>query len=134
MEKFILENDLHLLYVAADSFPDGIMKAFDQLAAKVHDMGDRIIYGISKPEAGKIQYKAAASQFAADEPARLNCNAIVIAKGTYLTETIINFMSDVSRIGTTFTKLLADPRLDPSSYCVEWYKGKDVVLMVKINA
>lgn len=130
METMVLEHDMNLCCVVARSFPDGIKDAFVSLEARAGS--DRILFGISKPEKNAIVYKAAALESHDGEAQALGLAPFTIRKGKYLTETVEDWMKDERRIGKTFGKLLNDKRLDPQSSCIEWYKGDNVICMVRL--
>ena len=133
MELIEQTHDLTILYVTASSFPDGIMDAFRALERKLSETGDRIFYGLSKPNnKGVIVYKAGALQTKEDEAKRLELESIVVPKGLYLSQEVKNWKKKPEMIGNVFQKMIHDPRLDPSTYCVERYEGEDVVCMVRI--
>lgn len=133
MEIYHLTVGLNILYVTADAFPEGIEAAFDKLKRILSDGGTRTLFGISKPERGQIVYKAGALENDPKEARHYHLPTFTLEKGDYLCETIGNWESNVPEIGDIFMKLLKDPRLDPATYCIEWYKEADVMCMVKIN-
>ena len=107
MEKYFLDNDIHVLYVQANSFPDGIKPAFDKLHSLVGKTTDRKFFGISYPEKpGKIIYKAAVEANSRDEASTLGCESFTIRKGEYISIYVPNFMKDITAIGRTFEQLL----------------------------
>jgi hypothetical protein len=134
MEIHHQTESLNIMYVTADTFPEGIMPAFDQLKRLLPDAENRTLFGISKPEHdGTIVYKAGALENHQAEAAEYNLKTFVLIKGDYLSELVSDWANNVPAISTTFDKLLDDARLDPAAYCVEWYKGADVMCMVKVN-
>lgn len=124
---------LHLFYVQAESFPQGITNAFDQLYELMQDKEQRSLFGISKPYQNRIVYWAGALEKYPKEGEQYGCNTFVLEAGDYLSKTIINWNERVEEIAITFSELLTDERLDPSAYCIEWYKGDDLTCMVKIK-
>jgi len=49
--------------------------------------------------------------------------------------TLKNFADDIPLIGETFRNLLADPRIDPQGYCLEFYLNEhDMRCMVPLAA
>lgn len=135
MEHFTLDQNIPVAYVAAGSFPDGITAAHEQLHARVPFSAERRYFGLSRPENGPIQYKAAAEELQPGEAARWNCPSMIIKKGTYIALTIENYTQDLQSIGRAFRELLTTPGLDPQGYCVEWYlNGKDVRCMIRLEA
>jgi hypothetical protein len=133
MEIFKIEKDIRLLTIKARSFPDTIKEAFDLLEKNVPYTDKRIFFGLSKPEGGKIVYRAAITAEPEEEADQYKLEEFTLKQGIYLTEKINNWMNAPQQIGPVFEKLLQDSRLDLSSYCVEWYQGNDVLCMVKIK-
>ncbi len=133
MSKLINE-DIVLVCLEATSFPDGILEAFDDLKNKIGPGSiTRTYFGISRPYKGKIVYRAASSENFQGEAEKLHLEKVILPKGEYETLEVKEWESNMSRIGEAFDKLLMNPRLDPQSYCIEWYLGKDVLCMVKLN-
>jgi hypothetical protein len=132
MEKYNWEKDVQLFCFMAKSFPEGIQEAFDTVEKNVPDCDKRDWYGISyMNERGEIVYKAAVNKLSEDEQHEFE--SFTIPKGVYLSKNISNWMKDPTVIGEAFKTLLADPRLDTSFPCVEWYHTSDDVLcLVKI--
>jgi hypothetical protein len=133
METISLENDIRVFYVAASSFPAGIMEAFQKLHALAPRTEDRRFFGLSRSENGTVAYKAAAEETFEGEGQKLNCPTIVLKKGKYISETIHDFMNDGESIGNTFQKMIARPDIDSEGYCVELYlSDNDVQCMVRL--
>ncbi|MBS1773813.1 MAG: transcriptional regulator [Bacteroidetes bacterium] len=131
MEQVILNKDISVLCVTAESFPMGIGKAFKTLEEKVDTIG-RMFYGISRPDRNTIVYKAAVE--AKEGEQMEGCEVFIIKKGTYIAHTILDWKKDESSIGKAFQSLLQDTRIDPNGACVEQYlNGKDVICMVRLD-
>ena len=135
MEKYTLSKDMKIILLQAKSFPDGIEETFNELIKKIGGPAGRTFFGISHGSANNsIIYKAGVLESFEGEGKKLGCETIVIAKGDYMTITIKNWQQHKEKFGEAFMELLADPNMDRSFPCVEWYKGDDEVLcMVKIN-
>jgi predicted transcriptional regulator YdeE len=134
MEKLELREEIQLICFPAVSFPDGVEEAFSQLERKVQNTGDRVLFGISHgTKTGGITYKAAVKENFEGEARQLALDGFTIPKGTFLSTTVKNWKSNIEKMTAVFTNLLADPRLDTSCPCIEWYQGNDVVCMVKIK-
>ena len=135
METFTLDKAIKVFYVTAKSFPDGILEAHQKLHALIPPSKERKYFGISSPgKDGVIVYKAAAEEMTRGEAEKYGCEAFVIKKGEYVSETVKDFMNDFQSVGTTFKKLLAEPQIDPQGYCLEWYLNeKDVRCMVGLQ-
>jgi hypothetical protein len=121
MELHTFDRDIRVLTVDADSFPDGIMDAHEELHALIPFSEDRRYYGISRPENGTIVYRAAAEELQPGEAEKWNCGTLVLKKGDYLCIRIEDYLEDIASIGQAFDQLLAQPGIDPNGYCVEWY-------------
>jgi len=134
METMNIDNDLHVFYVAAASFPNGVKAAWEQLHSVAPLSPGRKFYGLSRPEnGGGIQYKAATEELFANEGAKHNYPTHIIRKGKYIYLDVHNYMQDLPGIGNAFQQLLAQPGLDPQGYCVEWYmSAKEVRCMIRL--
>lgn len=135
MEQFLLKNDLNVFCVTADSFPNGVQKAHETLHALIPFSLDRKYFGLSWPSGnGSLIYKAAAEELIPGELSQHGLEEKVIVKGNYLCINIKDFMKDIPAIGQAFQKLIADPRIDPEGFCIEWYLAdNEVRCMVKLN-
>jgi hypothetical protein len=136
MEIKSIDNDINVLCVTAQSFPDGIVAAYDKLFEIFPHSEKRKIFGISfgAPD-GKIIYKAAAKDEEGDNARSHGLEKFTIRKGEYLTEVLNDWIKDVTQIGNTFQKLLTDPRVDKSGYCVEdYFNDEDVLCMVTLKS
>jgi len=131
METYNIEKDIKVLCITASSFPDGVLAAHQKLHALFPPNGRRRYFGISRPDGSKgILYKAAVEEIG-DEQSELE--HFIIKKGAYISELIPDFMQDISQIGKTFEKMLNEPDIDPSGYCLEMYLNEtDVRCMVGI--
>ena len=134
MEKYELVKDINVFYMPADSFPEGIQPAFQKLETLIPPGESRAVFGLSWPDKnGKILYKAAFEERYPGEGNKYGLNSLVIKKGSYISELVNNFASDLSQIGQTFQRLLEHPDIDPNGFCVEWYKGPDVLCLVRLS-
>jgi len=137
MENFTLDHDIKVLTVTAKSFPEGVMDAFNKVKALGDFSKDRNTFGLSRPEnGGGIIYKAGVEEKNESEGEKYGCETIVIKKGEYISETIKDFMKNISSIGQTFQEMIKRPDIDPEGYCVEWYStdSKDVRCMVRLRS
>lgn len=122
VEKITIDEDIHVIAVAAPFFPDGIGQAFDALHAVLEESPQRRIFGLSRPEQdGEIVYRAAAEALGEDEAEKVDFESITIKKGTYVSVTVPNFKQNVAAVGEAFQELMEVTNLDPEGYCVEWY-------------
>ena len=134
MEKYALAADIKAMYIEAESFPDGVLKAHQQLHALVQRTASRKYFGISFPDRdGNILYKAGAEEITENEAEELGLKTFVIKKGNYMSIDIPDFMDDIPAIGSAFGKLISHPGIDPNGACIEWYLDDDnVKCMVRL--
>ncbi|HET9744274.1 MAG TPA: hypothetical protein VFP97_01095 [Chitinophagaceae bacterium] len=124
MEKYLLDNDIPVFYVQAQSFPDGIKPAFEKLHSLLNTTDNRRFFGISYAEKpGKIIYRAAVEENHPGEGKALGCETFTIRKGYYISTYIQDFMKDIPAIGKAFEQMLKYPNIDPGGYCLEIYGG-----------
>jgi hypothetical protein len=133
MQKHRQPESLRLLYVTADNFPEGIGTAFEKLESLIDDVHNRTFWGLSKPQKGQMVYRAGIAEAYPGEAEKLGCAVYILPAGTYLTQTVTHFRQNLPAIGTAFQQLLSAPDLDEAAWCVEWYKGCDVLCMVKMK-
>ncbi len=134
MELIELTTDITVHFIQASSFPDGVVAAHEALHAMHPYDPKRRYFGVSRPEHGKINYKAAAEEMNPGEYAAKDLPSLTIPKGTYRCVLIRDFRKQIPAIAHTFTDLILTPGLDPQTYCVEWYQGMDDVLcMVRMK-
>lgn len=134
METIIMDKDINILYIEAESFPEGIVDAHKKLHALIPFIKDRKYFGISRPEKGIITYKAAAEEKKEDEVEKLNFATLVLKKGKYISITIKDYKKDLKSIGKAFESLLSFPGIDPQGYCVEWYlTDEDMKCMIRLT-
>ncbi|MFL5728562.1 MAG: hypothetical protein ACJ75J_03650 [Cytophagaceae bacterium] len=135
IERCSLKEDMYLFCVTAQSFPNGIIEAFQKLESLDPSICERPFYGISfQNNNGEIIYKAAVAEIFRGEGKKYGCETFVIAQGTYLTITLLDFMKNLEAIPNAFKALLDDPRVDTEFPWVEWYKSNtELLCMVRIN-
>jgi hypothetical protein len=122
MATFNLENDIVVFCVTATSFPDGVLAAHQKLHSYIPFSKQRDYFGISRPEGGRgIVYKAGATELDKNELSKHGLEKFLIPKGKYLMHVLHNYRNNLAAIGPAFDELLADFRIDPSGFCLEWY-------------
>lgn len=134
MDIFILEKDIRIFCVTAESFPEGIMAAFHKLHSIIPSNGKRRNFGISRPDSnGKIIYKAAVEESFGGESCISGCEVFIIKSGEYISITVKDFMKNIKQIGESFKELTSHPGIDPDGWCIEIYSNEnDVLCMVKL--
>ncbi len=121
MNTITFDKDIKVVYIKAVQFPEGILEAFAKLKALIPKMAERKLFGLSRPEHGRIEYKAATEEDFPGEAEALHADVLSIKKGNYTSVTIMNYMKQMESIGKTFHEMLQHPGIDPDGYCVEWY-------------
>lgn len=140
MEKIILQDDIYVACLKADSFPDGIGAVHEKISRLAGQDHHRTCFGISYLYDDEILYMAAIEAGSATEADKLTGDSFVLKKGAYRSITIHDYRENISGIEKAFKQLLAGPGIDPNGCCVEWYfpKGangntaKDVRCMVRL--
>ena len=135
MEAYILNEDIKVMCITAESFPNGVLAAHQKLHALFLLDKQRRYFGISRPNKKReIIYKAAVEEIGTGEAEKFGIETFTIKKGTFISELVPDFMKDISQIGKTFEKLLQQPNIDPDGYCLEMYINEtDVRLMVGLE-
>jgi len=135
METYTLDKYISVGCVTASSFPEGIAAAHEQLHKAVPLNALRRFFGISYPgKDGNIIYKAAAEELYENELAWYKLEKFIIPAGEYLSVVLKDYPKDISMVDKTFKQLLADPRIDPRGFCLEWYlEANDMRCMVRLK-
>ena len=132
METYNLAHDVRLCCFTAESFPDGVMAAFQRLNSIVPDHEGRRLFGLSWPDGrGSMIYKAAVEERYPGESEDLGAEPYMLKRGEYLGLEVHNFMDDIPSIGKAFRQLVDAPGVDPNTMGVEEYlSGTTVRCMV----
>lgn len=135
MERFTLDENIKVFCVPAKSFPEGVLEAHQKLHGMVPYSQNRRYFGISRPEDGKIAYKAAAEELIVGELKQHGLDEFNIGAGEYIYIVIKDYMQNIPAIGEAFNELTSQPDIAPNGYCIEWYlSDKEVKCMVKLKA
>jgi predicted transcriptional regulator YdeE len=136
-EKYSLKEDINVVCVKAESFPQGIGDAWQKLFSVLSNAQQRKLYGISYGnENGNILYRAAAEELHAGEAEQLRLETFTIRNGEYISEVLNDWRKVETQIGKIFQELLSDPRIDrKKGYCLEMYfNNKDVRCAVLLES
>ncbi len=132
MEEFTLPKEINIYTITAKSFPEDIGEVHHRLHKLLPPNTYRNSYGISRPENGKIIYKAGAEVFENENIDLKIFEPITIQSGTYISILINDFRNNLSQIDTAFKNLTSLKNIDPNGYCIEFYfNPKDVRCMIK---
>lgn len=121
METYRLDQDIKLLCVKAESFPDGIIAAQDKLIAMTSGDSKSSYFGVSYLYDDKILYMAGVQTKERNENLLPGCEAFTLKAGNYISVYVSDFVQQTSLIEKTFKMLLDDPGIDPNGCCVECY-------------
>lgn len=121
------EKDIPTLCVLADSFPEGIRPAFEDLCSGLN-MAGRTLYGVTERVNGKWVYRACAT----DKGEELPLQHYNIPAGTYIAYVLPDWEQHMPMIGQYFEWLLDHPDVKKDTIALEYYKTMDEVwLMVQ---
>ena len=133
MEKYIFDEDLRIYTITAKSFPEDIGGVHHRLYKIFPPNPPRKYFGISRPENGKIIYKAGSEVFYNDEIDLKLVEPFIIQKGNYISILIKDFRNNLSQIENSFKILTSEKSIDPNGYCIEYYfNSEDVRCMIKV--
>ena len=122
MEKFFLDREIKVAYIAAVSFPEGLGAAYKQLHETFPDQCKIAQYGISFGGPNRsITYWAAVEATSEAEKIAPGLPTFTLKKGLYVSKVLNDWKQDETKIGRTFRELLQAPALDPKGYCLEIY-------------
>ena len=134
METQDIQNDIRVFGVEVKTFPHGIGDAFDGLVNRVPGGFTRSFFGISFMEENHMRYFAAAQETFPGEGKQLGFDELQVQKGAYAAVTLTGWRDKTSLIKDIFSRMHADPRIDPYSPAVEWYKNnEEMVCLLKLK-
>lgn len=133
MENYTFQKDVATYCVTAESFPEGIANAHEQLQTLLPKNDRRNFFGISWPDKnGIIIYKAAAEIMEGESMPGLE--TFVIKNGPYNAFYINDYQKHPESISQAFELLIKQHEVDPNGYCLEWYINEhDVKCMVPLG-
>jgi hypothetical protein len=133
MDNYTFQKDVPTYCVTAESFPEGIAAAHQQLQLLLPRNDRRDYFGISWPdENGIIIYKAAAEIMKGESLPGLE--TFVIENDPYNAFYIYDYAKNPDSIGEAFALLLKQHEVDPHGYCLEWYiNAHDVKCLVPLG-
>lgn len=126
----ILNKDVKVFGKEVKTFPSGVNDAFRELIKKTGDAaGQRNYYGVSTMDNnGKMIYKALAEEKYDGEAEKYNYPEIIIEKGEYWFETLIDWRNKTECIKDIFEEMLKNEQADKKKPAIEWYKNDDEML------
>ena len=135
METYHLDRDIKVFGIKAATFPDGVLRAHQQLHGLLPQTDGRAFFGISHSGGkGSIIYYAAVAEAHAGEAEQYGCESFLLKKGTYISTLIRDFRKDIPAIGRAFQSMLTHADIDSQGYAVEEYvNDTDVRCMVRLE-
>jgi len=126
-------DELKLMYIEAETFPDGIKDSWDKLEKALDTIKERKFYGISKCIGKNIIYRACVIPIDDNEPKRLGLETLTIPSNSYATKKLMNWSSQIPMFGTIFDELFSKHNTNKDLYALEYYKSADeAILMVPL--
>ena len=132
--KLVDLNEINVISVKAENFPDGIGEAFNRLESKLPSLRGRKFYGIllSKPE-GK-EYRACMVPFNENESSVFDLESYTIPGGKYCRVILKGWEGKTNDIKKVFNSLSESLEFDSSRPQIEYYKSKkELILMMPVN-
>lgn len=135
MEKVVVKENINILCLPAQKFPDTIAETHHQLREMIPHKEGRRFFGLSRPNAnGVVGYAAAAEQLETSEADILGLQEYTVPEGTYYCITLSNLSKDTAAISQAFDEILKQPDIDPNGFCLEWYPNEtDIHCMVRLR-
>lgn len=116
MKQHIFKEDLNVMYVPAETFPDDVFVAHQKLRAIIQCKENREFYGISiQDRNGRIQYKAAVSENFKGEGISFELETYRFKKGSYNYITIPDDKDDSFLEGNGF-KIFLLSKIDENAF------------------
>lgn len=133
MEKKRFNQDINVIGVGVENFPEGIAQAFEKLNNMLQPR-ERIYYGISYCGKNGMTYIAAAEEKYEGEGKQHGLEAYTIEKGEYLSDSITEWLDNTGEIRNTFEKLGKMGLAEEGKPIVEVYWNmSEMDCMVKID-
>jgi len=134
MRKIIINQDILAHCIKANSFPDGVLEAFQKLHSLIDFPQERRSFGISRKENEMIVYWAAAEAREQEDLKTTELTKFIIPKGVYISIEIKNIGDNFSLIKKAFDQLKLHAQIEPKGYCIEEYINMDeVICMMRIS-
>ena len=127
-------DELKLMYVKAELFPEGIKAAWDKLYSSVNSFKGRKCYGTSQCIGTNIEYRACVVQLDGDEPGKLGLESFTIPASNYAAKKLMDWQSQLPRIPEIFDELSSKHEIRKDVPFLEYYKSDtELILMVPVK-
>jgi hypothetical protein len=119
--EYEFTDDIRVLYVQAEKFPEGITDAFYKLEALTGDLKDHHVYGITECTGEKLIYMACIKESFAGQAEQYGLPVYTIPKGQYLYYTLTNWRENIGQIPVLFDEFNTLPNVKKQTICLEDY-------------
>jgi hypothetical protein len=123
-----LAEDIVVMYVQAETFPQGIPDSFKKLEEIPGGLKDRHVYGISACVGDKMIYRACIKENFKGEGEQVGLSTYAIPKGKYLYATLNNWRENLDQVPLLFEGFMDMPGIKKQTICLEDYISDDTML------
>jgi len=124
-----ITDDIKVIYVKAETFPEGITAAFDKLET-ITGLKNRHVYGITECTGEKLAYMACVKEEFDGEAVQLGLPVYEIPKGKYFYYTLKNWRENIDQIPQLFAQFDKMSGIKKQTICLEDYIGDDEMLVM----
>jgi hypothetical protein len=128
VKEYMLDDDITVLYVQAETFPQGIQDSFKKLHDITGGFEGRHMYGITLCLGYELVYRACIKENLKSEGEQYGLKTYTIPKGTYLYTTLNNWQENIGQIPSLFDALMALPNVKKQTICLEDYAADGKML------
>lgn len=122
------------MYVKSDSGVNGANKAFSDLESKLSNLKGRKFYGLVFGIPPKEEYWACVAIEEGDNPEAVGLGRGIIPAGRYIQEKIVDWNTNLKKVGEVFKSLSEKCDVDSARPQVEFYRSmKELLVRVPIK-
>jgi len=118
-------DDMEVMYVAAESGPEGAQQAFDKLESHFSTLRGRKFYGTYQSG----EYRACVVIMHEDDPSSLGLDTCIIPGGRYIRKKMKDWLGRIPEIEQTFVSLAKQYPSDPERPSIEFYRSQKVLIL-----
>lgn len=135
MNSSVVHRDAMLLIVArADSFPDDVQDAFQQIESKLQTLRGRRFYGVTFRRPEGLEYFAGLVPESGEEPRQLGLPTLEIPAGSWARTRLQGWADKIDQIPALVEALVEEYGFDRSRPVMEYYRSSremDVLVPVR---
>jgi hypothetical protein len=128
IKEYNQDEDIIIMYVQAESFPDGITAAFEKLEQIPGGLTGRHVYGITLCMGDKLVYRAGVKENFNGEAEKYGLQTYAIPKGKYFYAELDNWRENLDQIPVLFEGFMDLPNIKKQTICLEDYISADKML------